>query len=290
MKSMTAYARGEKVWGNLTFTFEIRTLNHRYRDIVLKIPQRLLLLEERIKRLISTYIQRGRVDCIVKISGNTEELKTVAINWEAARAYKKLLERLKTGLSLKGEITLDMFLGVKGIFTTEEEESDIEAFWPPLEEALQEVLGKIDEMRKKEGENLKEDLEKRLAYVKELVEAIEVQAPKVIENYRQRLKQRIKEIIGQEVDENRLVQEVAFWAERSDITEEIVRLKSHIKQFASLLNTDEPIGRKLDFLLQEMHRETNTLGVKANDTFISQQVVEIKTELEKMRQQVQNIE
>ncbi len=290
MKSMTAYARGEKVWENLTFTLEIRTLNHRYRDIVLKVPQKLFLLEERIKRLISTYIHRGRVDCIIKMSGNIEELNTITINWEAARAYKKLLEQLKTGLSLKGEITVDMFLGVKDIFTTEEEESDCELFWPPLEEALREILGKINEMRQKEGENLKEDLEKRLTYVKELVEAIEGQAPKVIENYRQRLKQRIKEIIGQEVDESRLVQEVAFWAERSDITEEIVRLKSHIKQFANLLNTDEPIGRKLDFLLQEMHRETNTLGVKANDTFISQQVVEIKTELEKMRQQVQNIE
>ncbi len=290
MKSMTAYARGEKVWENLTFTLEIRTLNHRYRDIVLKVPQKLFLLEERIKRLISTYIHRGRVDCIIKMSGNIEEFNTVTINWEAARAYKKLLEQLKTGLSLKGEITVDMFLGVKDIFTTEEEESDCELFWPPLEEALREVLGKINEMRQKEGENLKEDLEKRLTYVKELVEAIEGQAPKVIENYRQRLKQRIKEIIGQEIDESRLVQEVAFWAERSDITEEIVRLKSHIKQFANLLNTDEPIGRKLDFLLQEMHRETNTLGVKANDTFISQQVVEIKTELEKMRQQVQNIE
>ena len=290
MKSMTAYAKGEKIWESLTFTLEIRTLNHRYRDIVLKVPQRLFLLEERIKRLISTYIQRGRVDCIVKMSGNTNELNTIAINWEAARAYKRLLELLKAGLSLKGEITIDMFLGVKDIFTTDEKENDTELLWPPLEEALREVLEKIDEMRKKEGENLKEDLEKRLKYVNELVEAIENQAPKVIEHYRQRLKQRIKEFIKQEVDENRLLQEVVFLAERSDITEEIVRLKSHLKQFANLLNTDEPIGRKLDFLLQEMHREINTLGVKANDTFISQQVVEIKTELEKMRQQVQNIE
>ena len=290
MKSMTAYAKGEKIWESLTFTLEIRTLNHRYRDIVLKVPQRLFLLEERIKRLISTYIQRGRVDCIVKMSGNTNELNTIAINWEAARAYKRLLELLKAGLSLKGEITIDMFLGVKDIFTTDEKENDIELLWPPLEEALREVLEKINEMRKKEGENLKEDLEKRLKYVNELVEAIENQAPKVIEHYRQRLKQRIKEFIKQEVDENRLLQEVVFLAERSDITEEIVRFKSHLKQFANLLNTDEPIGRKLDFLLQEMHREINTLGVKANDTFISQQVVEIKTELEKMRQQVQNIE
>jgi uncharacterized protein (TIGR00255 family) len=290
MKSMTAYAKGEKIWESLTFTLEIRTLNHRYRDIVLKVPQRLFLLEERIKRLISTYIQRGRVDCIVKMSGNTNELNTIAINWEAARAYKRLLELLKAGLSLKGEITIDMFLGVKDIFTTDEKENDTELLWPPLEEALREVLEKIDEMRKKEGENLKEDLEKRLKYVNELVEAIENQAPKVIEHYRQRLKQRIKEFIKQEVDENRLLQEVVFLAERSDITEEIVRFKSHLKQFANLLNTDEPIGRKLDFLLQEMHREINTLGVKANDTFISQQVVEIKTELEKMRQQVQNIE
>ena len=220
-----------------------------------------------------------------------EELNKVAINWEAAKAYKRLLEELKTGLSLSGEITIDMFLGVKDIFTVEESENDLDKLWPALEEALREVLSQVDEMRLKEAENLKEDLRQRVGYITEMVEKIEQAAPSIVDLYRQRLKRRLQELLEDQVDEGRIAQEVVIFAERSDITEEIVRLKSHLRQFSGLIEgTEEPIGRKLDFLLQEMHREANTLGVKANNSFISGQVVEIKSELEKVRQQVQNIE
>jgi len=290
MKSMTAYARGEIDWENLTIIAEMRTLNHRYRDIILKLPQKLLLFEDRTKQFISEYIARGRVECTVKISGDMEGLPKLTVNWDAAKIYYRLLKELKNGLHLQGEISLDMFLGVKDIFTPAEEEEEIEKFWLPLQKVLEEVLKNINAMRIKEGENLKIDLEQRLQYVNKLLDRIQERAPMVLENYRKRLKQRVEELLSKEVDEARLAQEIVFFAERSDITEEIVRLRSHLYQFKELLSTSEPIGRKLDFLLQEMHREANTLGVKANDFLISQQVVEIKTEIEKIRQQVQNIE
>ncbi|MDL1971028.1 MAG: YicC family protein [Candidatus Desulfofervidaceae bacterium] len=290
MKSMTAYARGETTWENLTITLEMRTLNHRYRDIILKLPQKLSPLEEKVKQFIAEHIARGRVECTVKISGDMEGLPKLTVNWEAAKIYYHLLEELKKGLHLEGNISLDMFLGVKDIFTTVEEDEHIEKFWSPLQKLLEEVLENINAMRIKEGENLKLDLEQRLQLVHELLNKIQERAPVVLENYRKRLKHRVEELLDNEVDEIRLAQEIVFFAERSDITEEIVRLKSHLHQFRELFSTNEPVGRKLDFLLQEMHREANTLGVKANDFLISQQVVEIKAEIEKIRQQVQNIE
>jgi uncharacterized protein (TIGR00255 family) len=287
---MTAYVRNELDWDNLHFNVEMRTLNHRYRDIVLKLPQKLLPLEENIKRLIEEFITRGRVECTLKITGDMEELPALSINWEAARTYYSLLEELKTGLGLGGAITLDMFLGAKDIFTTGVEEGNIEEFWQPAKQVLQEALVDIKAMRQQEGENLRADMKNRLQHIAILSGKTEERIPEVVENYRQRLKQRIEELTGSEIDEARLAQEVVLFAERSDITEESVRLGIHLQKFKELLQKDEPVGRKLDFLLQEMHREANTIGVKANNTFISQEVVEIKTELEKIRQQVQNVE
>ncbi|MDL1955714.1 MAG: YicC family protein [Candidatus Desulfofervidus auxilii] len=289
MKSMTAYAKSELEWQNLHFSVEIRTLNHRYRDIILKLPQRFLPLEENVRQLISSYIFRGRVDCIVKISGNIEGLPPLSINWEVARTYYHLLKELKNGLGLKSDITLDMFLGVKDIFITEETKEDIFNFWPPLKQVLEDTLKQIDIMRQKEGESLKKDIEQRLSTISIHLNKIEERVPEIVKAYRQRLYQRVKELLN-DINEERITQEVVFFAERSDITEEIVRLKTHIKNFNDLLEEKEAIGRKLDFLLQEMHREANTMGAKANDVIVSQQVVEIKTELEKIRQQLQNIE
>jgi len=257
---MTAYARSELDWNNLHFNVEMRTLNHRYCDIFLKLPQKLLSLEEDIKQLIGKFITRGRVECTLKISGNMVGLPVLSVNWEAARAYYSLLKDLKTGLGLNGDITLDMFLGVKDIFTTEEEKNNIEEFWPPLKQVIEEALNEIKTMRQQEGEKLKKDIENRIQYIATILNKIKG------------------------------VQEVVLFAERSDITEEIVRLETHLQKFKEWLEKDEPVGRKLDFLLQEMHREANTMGVKANNTFVSQEVVEIKTELEKIRQQIQNIE
>ena len=290
MRSMTAYARNELDWNNLHFNVEMKTLNHRYCDIFLKLPQKLLSLEEDIKRLIGKFITRGRVECTLKISGDMVGLPVLSVNWEAARAYYSLLKDLKTGLGLNGDITLDMFLGVKDIFTTEEEKNNIEEFWPPVKQVIEEALNEIKSMRQQEGEKLKKDIENRIQYIATILNKIKGYIPETLQNYAQRLKQRVKELTGIEIDQDRLVQEVVLFAERSDITEEIVRLETHLQKFKEWLEKDEPVGRKLDFLLQEMHREANTMGVKANNTFVSQKVVEIKTELEKIRQQIQNIE
>ena len=287
---MTAYARSELDWNNLHFNVEMRTLNHRYCDIFLKLPQKLLSLEEDIKQLIGKFITRGRVECTLKISGNMVGLPVLSVNWEAARAYYSLLKDLKTGLGLNGDITLDMFLGVKDIFTTEEEKNNIEEIWFPVRQVIEGALNEIKSMRQQEGEKLKKDIENRIQYIATILNKIKGHIPEILQNYAQRLKQRVKELTGIEIDQDRLVQEVVLFAERSDITEEIVRLETHLQKFKEWLEKDEPVGRKLDFLLQEMHREANTMGVKANNTFVSQEVVEIKTELEKIRQQIQNIE
>ncbi len=287
---MTAYARSQLDWNNLHFNVEMKTLNHRYCDIFLKLPQKLLSLEDDMKRLIGEFITRGRVECTLKISGNMAGLPVLSVNWEAARAYYSLLKDLKTGLGLGGDITLDMFLGVKDIFTTEEEKNNIEEIWPPVRQVMEIALNDIKIVRQQEGEKLKKDIENRLQYITARLTKIKEYIPEIFQNYAHRLKQRIKELADIEIDQDRLAQEVVLFAEKSDITEEIVRLEIHLQKFKEWLGKDEPIGRKLDFLLQEMHREANTMGVKANNTFVSQEVVEIKTELEKIRQQIQNIE
>jgi uncharacterized protein (TIGR00255 family) len=290
MESMTAYAKSELDWNNLHFSVEIRTLNHRYREAILKLPQKLWALEDNIKYLIENFINRGRVECTVKITGDMEGLSALRINWDVAKAYYCLLKEIKKGLGLDDEISLEMILGVKDIFVTEEDEDNVEELWKPLKQLLEKALVNIKAMRREEGENLKNDIETHLNYITILSAKIKEHLPQVTENYRKHLKQRINELLTSGIDEIRLAQEVVFFAERSDITEEIVRLESHLKTFKELLKKDEPLGRKLDFLLQEMHREINTMGAKANDAFISQKVVEIKTELEKIRQQMQNIE
>jgi len=179
MRSMTAYARSELDWNNLHFNVEMRTLNHRYCDIFLKLPQKLLSLEEDIKQLIGKFITRGRVECTLKISGNMVGLPVLSVNWEAARAYYSLLKDLKTGLGLNGDITLDMFLGVKDIFTTEEEKNNIEEFWPPLKQVIEEALNEIKTMRQQEGEKLKKDIENRIQYIATILNKIKGHIPEI---------------------------------------------------------------------------------------------------------------
>lgn len=290
MKSMTAYGGGNTGFEGLNFIVELRSLNHRFLEIVLKLPQRFQIFEQDIKRLICKYILRGRIECTLKINGELEGLPQLVIDWEVAESYYNLLKELKQGLNLSGNIDISDFLGVKDIFVPKEEVHDLQRFWPPLEEAFTQALENLDEMRKKEGSILKKDFLKRLEFVSGCLKEIKERSPLVIEEYRERLHQRINSILEREIDEARLLQEVAFFAERSDITEEIVRLYSHLTQFREIMEAPGTTGRKLDFLIQEMNREVNTIGVKAGDAFISQKVVDTKAELEKIREQVKNIE
>lgn len=290
MKSMTAYGRGGTTFEGLNFIVESRSLNHRFLEIVLKLPQRFQIFEQDIKKLISRYILRGRVECALKVNGGPEGLPQLVINWEVAKGYYNLLKELKQGLNLSGDIDISAFLGVKDIFVSKEETQDLQRFWPPLKDAFIKALESLDEMREKEGSIIKEDFLKRLKFLDNYLKEIEKRGPLVIKEYREKLHQRMNSILEREIDDARLLQEVAFFAERSDITEEIVRLHSHLTQFREIMEASGPTGRKLDFLIQEMNREINTIGVKASDAFISQKVVDIKAELEKIREQAQNIE
>jgi len=291
LKSMTGYGRaeGETTLGKVLV--ETRSVNHRYCDINIKLPKRLAPFETRIKELIRSQVSRGRIDVSLKVDSGEEEKVQLTVDLHLAEQYYQALQDLKKNLQLKDKITLEMLAGAKDLITVKEEVVDIDPYWQEMIPILKRSLKEMDEMKRLEGEALAKDLQLRLEKIHQQLEEIKHLFPSSLEGYQKRLHERIRSILaGVEVDANRFHQEVAFLAERADITEEIVRMESHLAQFAPLLEGDEPVGRKMDFLLQEIHREINTVSAKANDAEISQRVVEIKSELEKIREQVQNIE
>jgi uncharacterized protein (TIGR00255 family) len=270
---------------------ETRSVNHRYCDINIKLPKRLGPFETRIKELIRSQVSRGRIDVSLKVDSGEEEKVQLTVDLHLAEEYYQALQALKKNLQLRDKITLAMLAGAKDLITAKEEVVDIEPYWQEMIAILKRSFKEMDEMKRSEGEVLARDLRLRLEKIHQEVEGIKHLFPSSLEAYQKRLHERIRSILaGVEVDANRFHQEVVFLVERADITEEIVRMESHLAQFAPLLEGEEPVGRKMDFLLQEIHREINTVSAKANDAEISQRVVEIKSELEKIREQVQNIE
>jgi uncharacterized protein (TIGR00255 family) len=291
LKSMTGYGRaeGETTLGKVLV--ETRSINHRYCDINIKLPKRLGPFEARIKELVRSQVSRGRIDVSLKVDSGEEEKVQLTVDLHLAEQYYQALQALKKNLQLKDKITLAMLAGAKDLITVKEEVVDIEPYWQEMITILKRSFKEMDEMKRSEGEALARDLRLRLEKIHQQLEEIKYRFPSSLEGYQKRLHERIRSILsGVEVDANRFHQEVAFLAERADITEEIVRMESHLAQFVPLLEGQEPVGRKMDFLLQEIHREINTVSAKANDAEISQRVVEIKSELEKIREQVQNIE
>jgi uncharacterized protein (TIGR00255 family) len=291
LKSMTGYGRteGETTLGKVLV--EIRSVNHRYCDINIKLPKRLGSFETRIKELTRSQVSRGRIDISLKVDSGEEEKIQLTVDFHLAEQYYRALQALKKNLQLKDKITLAMLAGAKDLITAKEEVVDIEPYWQEMIPILKRSFKEMDEMKRSEGEALARDLQLRLEKIHQQLEEIKHLFPSRLEGYQKRLRERIRSILaGVEVDANRFHQEVAFLAERADITEEIVRMESHLAQFVLLLEGEEPVGRKMDFLLQEIHREINTVSAKANDAEISQRVVEIKSELEKIREQVQNVE
>ena len=288
---MTGYGRaeGETTLGKVLV--ETRSVNHRYCDINIKLPKRLAPFEIRIKELIRSHVSRGRIDVSLKVDSGEEEKVQLTVDLHLAKQYYRALQALKKNLQLKDRITLAILAGAKDLITVKEEVIDIEPYWQEMIPILKRSFKEMDEMKQAEGETLARDLQLRLENIHQQLEEIKHLFPSALEAYQKRLHERIRSILaGVEVDANRFHQEVAFLAERADITEEIVRMESHLAQFGLLLEGEEPVGRKMDFLLQEIHREVNTMSAKANDAEISQRVVEIKSELEKIREQVQNIE
>jgi len=291
IRSMTGYGRGQKVISLGRVTAEARSTNHRYLDISLRLPKKLYPFETRIKEMVKAHFSRGRIDISIEMDSGGKNQFKLEPNIEVAQMYVDSLECLKSKLNITGEVTLDLISRAKDVITAKEMEEDVAPFWEEMSGVLLSCLEALEAMRESEGRNLVIDLEGRLKRIARHIGEMRGRCPSVVEAYRKRLSERLAEMTeGMEIDRSRLHQEVAYFADRSDITEEVVRADSHLRQFGQMLELDEPMGRKMDFLVQEIHREVNTISAKANDVVISQKVVEIKAELERMREQIQNIE
>lgn len=287
--SMTGYGRGE-VTGAKSWTVEVRSVNHKFLDLSIKIPRKYLGLEERIKKEISTHYSRGHVDVYVNPGAEAGDNIRLAANLPLARNYYQCLEAIREDLSLEAP-TLAMIQNYKEIIVAHEEEEDLEVVWPQVSEALGQALTMAQSMREQEGEALKNELSQRLQEFAKTVETIAQDVPAIVQRRTEKLKERLAVLLqGVDLDPLRLVQEVALMADKADVTEEVVRLRSHISQFSGFLAADEPVGRRLDFLLQEFLREINTLASKISDAPTAHLTVELKTEVEKLREQIQNIE
>jgi uncharacterized protein (TIGR00255 family) len=286
---MTGYGRGE-VAGAKSWTVEVRSVNHKFLDLSIKIPRKYLGLEERIKKEISAYYSRGHVDVYVNPGAEAGDNIRLAPNLPLARNYYQCLEAIRQDLSLEAP-TLAMIQNYKEIIVAHEEEEDLEAVWPQVSEALNQALTMAQGMREQEGEALKDELSQRLQEFAKTVETIAQDVPAIVQRRTEKLKERLAVLLqGVDLDPLRLAQEVAMMADKGDVTEEVVRLRSHISQFSGFLAADEPVGRRLDFLLQEFLREINTLASKISDAPTAHLTVELKTEVEKLREQIQNIE
>lgn len=289
--SMTAFGRGDAGTKERQWTVEIRSVNHRFNDIKVKIARKYLPLEERIKKEVSRLFSRGHIEVMVGLSGPRAEGLTLSVNLPLAREYYGCLEQIRQELGLSSQPDLALVAGLKDVIIPEEQQEDLESVWSEIETALTLALKESMQMRIDEGQSLKTDLLQRLAAFGQTVAAIEQAVPEMLGKKEAALKERLANLLqGVDLDPIRLAQEVAIIIDKADITEELVRLKSHIQQFQSFMDLEEPVGRRLDFLSQEFLREINTMASKINDSAITHQTVELKNEIEKMREQVQNLE
>ncbi len=292
VSSMTGFGKGESSNEDIRFTVEIKTINNRYNDINIKIPKFIRGFEENIRKIAKNKISRGRIDIFVSyevLAGSDTQIK---VNEPIAIAYKKAIDELSDLLGLTGEPDLDTLLKMQDILEIQKTEGDNDKNWMTLEQALSQAMDDLTSMRRIEGEALTKDILNSVNQVEILIEEIYESAQTVVEEYKEKLEKRVSELIGNKynLDESKLYNEIVFFADRSDINEELVRLKSHMKQLADTLSEGGVIGRKLDFILQEINRESNTIGSKSSTIKITQSSVEIKNHIEKMREQVQNIE
>jgi len=293
MKSMTGYGRADCSQDGFKITVELSSVNRKQSEISVNLPREMEMLEAQIRDLINRQVSRGRLTVRVGLHAGASKLSArMHLNIPLAKAYAKELNRLSKQLKLPGPVTLDHLARAPGVFQTDEQIVEEEDFWPAVEQALKKALGALVKMRGREGAHLAQDLAERIRIMRTALAQIQKHAPGVAERYRQQLIGRIKgaglEAPG--LEDDRLLKEVVYFADRSDISEELTRLQSHFKQFDDCRKSREPVGRMLDFLAQEMNREVNTIGSKANDSLISREGVTLKAELEKFREQAQNVE
>jgi uncharacterized protein (TIGR00255 family) len=292
LKSMTGFGRGEATLNGRRFVAEVKTVNNRHRDLFVRLPRTLQTIEEEVRGQVSAVIKRGRVEVTLQMEKEGVELEyDLELNLPLVRSYLRIFKQLNEEFGLEGKARADDLCQMKDVLIVKPEELDLAVARDAFREAVGLALEACDSMRIQEGKALKEDFLKRLALIEDHLKEIEKKAGWVVEDYKRKLRQRVEHVAqGIPIDENRLMQEVAIFADRCDITEELVRARSHLEQFRSYLFPEDAVGRRLDFLLQEINREITTMSSKASDSTISARGVEIKAELEKVREQVQNVE
>lgn len=291
IKSMTGYGSGSSSVNGKEFTVEIRSVNHRYSDFNIKYPRAYAFAEEPVRKKAAEVIKRGKADVFINVENKETPGGIVKVDTELARGYFEGMQRLAEEFRFPFEVRPADFLRVPDVFLVDKAEEDDETLLAAIIEALGEAVANFDNMRCTEGKRLCEDMTEHLNLIEEMTLKIEDRAPQIVEEYRERITARIKELTAEiPYDESRLLTEVAIFSDRVNVNEEIVRMKSHISQMRSMLKSNEPVGRKLDFLIQEMNREINTTGSKSNDLETARLVIDIKAEIEKLREQCQNIE
>lgn len=291
IKSMTGFGRCEISEGSRKMTVEIKSVNHRYLDVNMKMPKKLNFFDASIRNLLKTYIQRGKVDLFITYEDSAETNFSLKYNRELAAEYLKYLQQMAEEFSLENDIRVSMLSRYPEVFSMEEVQVDEEELWNLLERALKGACEQFVETRIKEGENLKNDLLVKLNHMLENVDYISVRSPEIIGEYRRKLEDKVKELLADvHIEEGRLATEVTIFADKICVDEEIVRLRSHIEHTKATLKEGGAVGRKLDFIAQEMNREANTILSKANDLQVSNRAIDLKTEIEKVREQIQNIE
>lgn len=291
IKSMTGFGRGSTDQEGGRFTVEIKTVNHRYFDLNIKMPKAFIALEDRMRKLIKEKINRGKIDVFIMQNNYEKQGVNAVLNESLADSYVQCLNKIRERYGIQENITVSLIAKFPEVITVRQEEEDLEILWESLRAPLEDAVNMLVSMREKEGTKLQQNIFVKCDYIKSLLDKIEKRSPQVVVEYKQKLTTRLSELMQDyTVDESRIAMEIALFADKACLDEEIVRLNSHLIQVKDTLNLDEPIGRKLDFIVQEMNREANTIASKSNDLEITNYVLNIKNEIEKIREQIQNIE
>ena len=291
IKSMTGFGRSEIVKGNRKISVEIKSVNHRYLEAGIKMPKKLNVFESRMRDLLKKYATRGKIDIFINYEDDSESQVNLKFNQNIADEYMAIFNIMSEKYNLKNDMTVGGLARFPEVITMDEVQEDEEELWHFIEEAMKAALEQFVNTRILEGENLKKDLLGKLDHMEELVAFVEKRSPEIMKEYRSKLESKVKELLGDTtIDESRIATEVIIYADKICVDEETVRLRSHIEHARKCLNEDGGIGRKMDFIAQEMNREANTTLSKANDIEISNAAIDLKTEIEKVREQIQNIE
>lgn len=291
IKSMTGFGRGHEILGGRDITVEIRAVNHRYYEFGCRIPRSMGFMEEKLKSLLNGRINRGKVEVSLLIYNVDAPDEKISINKEVVKDYIDALRSVKDEFELRDDLSLSHVMRIPDAFTVVKTEADEDQLWADVKQVAEQALERFISMRETEGERMKADILSRLETIEGWVSIIEERSPVIVEEYRKRLFDKMSEVLNSSnIDENRILLEAGIFSEKTAVDEETVRLRSHIAQFRELLAGNEAVGRKLDFLIQEMNRETNTIGSKVQDIEVTKIVVDQKSEIEKIREQIQNIE